>query len=155
MRPITSRITHQMTLFHGMLPTLAYFGSQITCGHCALPSIFFFRLDETRRLLTVSKSGGRIDESGTGLCLNAALSRGSGTVGTIKRLMLCEEKDRLLDACVTATDRQAEAVKTLSAIAAKDNRAACGEARAHAEQTRQDAEQARLALHLHSETHGC
>jgi hypothetical protein len=69
--------------------------------------------------------------------------------------MLCEEKDRLLDACVTATDRQAEAVKALSAIAAKDNRAAFREARAHADQTRQDAEQARLALYLHSETHGC
>src|ERR1700730_11265802 len=39
-------------------------------------------------------------------------------------LMLCEEKDRLLDACVTATDRQAEAARALSAIAAKDNRAA-------------------------------
>jgi hypothetical protein len=69
--------------------------------------------------------------------------------------MLCEEKDRLLDACVTATDRQAEAVKSLTALAANDNRAAFREARAHAEQTRQDAEQARLALHLHSETHGC
>jgi len=32
--------------------------------------------------------------------------------------MLCEEKDRLLDACVTATDRQAEAAMALSAIAA-------------------------------------
>jgi hypothetical protein len=29
--------------------------------------------------------------------------------------MLCEEKGRLLDAYVTATDRQAEAVKSLSA----------------------------------------
>ena len=69
--------------------------------------------------------------------------------------MLCEEKGRLLDACVTATDRQAEAARALSAIAAKDNRAAFTEACAHAEKTRQDAEQARLALHLHSETHGC
>ena len=78
-----------------------------------------------------------------------------GTVGTIKRLMLCEEKGRLLDAYVTATDRQAEAVKSLSAVAAKDNRTAFREALVHAEQARQDAEQARLALHLHSETHGC
>ena len=69
--------------------------------------------------------------------------------------MLCEEKDRLLDACVTATDRQAEAAMALSAIAAKDNRAAFRGALAHAEQTRQDAEEARLALHLHSKTHGC
>jgi hypothetical protein len=72
-----------------------------------------------------------------------------------KRLMLCEEKDRLLDACVTATDRQAEAAKALSAVAAKDNRPAFREARAHAQQARQDAEEARLALHLHSKTHGC
>jgi len=67
--------------------------------------------------------------------------------------MLCEEKGRLLDAYVTATDRQAEAVKSLSA--AQDNRTAFKEALAHAEDARQDAEQARLALHLHSETHGC
>jgi len=70
----------------------------------------------------------------------------------MKRLMLCEEKGRLLDAYVTATDRQAEAVKALSAVAAKDN---FREALAHAEQARQDAEEARLALHLHSKTHGC
>jgi hypothetical protein len=31
----------------------------------------------------------------------------------MKRLMLCEEKIRLLDAYVTATDRQFEAVKSL------------------------------------------
>ena len=62
--------------------------------------------------------------------------------------MLCEEKDRLLDACVTAADRQAEAAMALSAIAAKDNRVAFKEARAHAQQARQDAEEARLALHL-------
>ena len=72
-----------------------------------------------------------------------------------KRLMLCEEKGRLLDAYVTATDRQAEAVKSLSAVAANDNRTAFREVLAHAEQARQDAEEARLALHLHSETHGC
>ena len=69
--------------------------------------------------------------------------------------MLCEEKGRLLDAYVTATDRQAEAVKSLSAVAAKDNRTAFREALAHAEDARQDAEQAILALHQHSETHGC
>jgi hypothetical protein len=69
--------------------------------------------------------------------------------------MLCEEKDRLLDACVTATDRQAEAARALSAIAAKDNRAAFREALVHAEQARQVAEEARLAVHLHSKTHGC
>jgi hypothetical protein len=68
--------------------------------------------------------------------------------------MLCEEKDRLLEACVTATDRQAEAARAVS-VAAKDNRAAFREALAHAEQARQDAEEARLALHLHSKTHGC
>jgi hypothetical protein len=34
--------------------------------------------------------------------------------------MFCEEKGRLLDAYGTATDRQAEAVKALSAVAAKD-----------------------------------
>ena len=73
----------------------------------------------------------------------------------MKRLRLCEEKGRLLDAYVTATDRQAEAVKGLSAIAAKDNRAAFREALAHAEQARQNTEEARLALHLHSKTHGC
>ena len=60
--------------------------------------------------------------------------------------MLCEEKGRLLDAYVTATDCQAEAVKALSAVAAaKDNRTAFREALAHAEQARQDAEEARLA----------
>ena len=69
--------------------------------------------------------------------------------------MLCEEKDRLLDACVTATDRQAEAVKALSAVAAKDIRVAFRKALAQSEQARQDAEEARLALHLHSKTHGC
>ena len=69
--------------------------------------------------------------------------------------MLCLEKDRLLDACVTATDRQAETAKALSAIAAKDNRAAFRQARAHAQQARQDAEEARLALRLHSKTHRC
>jgi hypothetical protein len=79
----------------------------------------------------------------------------SGTVGTIKRLTLCEEQNRLLDAYVTATDRQAEAVKSLSKVAGKDNRAAFGEALAHAEQTRQDVEEARLALQLHSKTHRC
>ncbi len=73
----------------------------------------------------------------------------------MKRLMLCEEKGRLLDAYVTATDRQAEAVKALSAVAAKDIRAAFRKALAHSEQARQDAEEARLALHLHSKTHGC
>ena len=72
----------------------------------------------------------------------------------MKRLMLCEEKGRLLDAYVTATDRQAKAVKSLS-DAAKDNRPAFREALAHAEQARQDAEEARLALHLRSKTHGC
>jgi hypothetical protein len=76
------------------------------------------------------------------------------TVGTIKRLMLCEERNRLLDAYVTVTDRHAKTVQSLSA-AAKDNRTAFGEALAHAEQARQDAEEARLALHLHSKTHGC
>ena len=54
-----------------------------------------------------------------------------------------------------ATDHQAEAVKSLSAAAAQDNRTAFKEALAHAEDARQDAEQARLALHQHSETHGC
>ena len=73
----------------------------------------------------------------------------------MKRLMLCEEKGRLLDAYVMATDRQAEAVKALSAVAAKDIRAAFRKALAHSEQARQDAEEARLALHLHSKTHGC
>jgi hypothetical protein len=83
-------------------------------------------------------------------------NRGSrlGTVGTMKRLMVCEEKGRLLDAYVTVTDRQAKAVKSLS-DAAKDNRTPFREALAHAEQARQDAEEARLALHLHSKTHGC
>jgi hypothetical protein len=76
------------------------------------------------------------------------------TVGTMKRLMFCEEKSGLLEAYVTATDRQAKAVQSLS-VAAKDNRAAFREARAHAEQARQDAEEARLALHLHAKTHGC
>ena len=52
----------------------------------------------------------------------------------MKRMMLCEEKGRLLDAYVTATDRQAEAVKALSAVAATDNRAAFRKALAHAEQ---------------------
>jgi hypothetical protein len=69
--------------------------------------------------------------------------------------MLCEEKGRLLDAYVTATDRHAEAVKSLSAVAAQDNRTAFMEAMEHAEDARQDVEQARLALHQHSETHGC
>ena len=72
----------------------------------------------------------------------------------MKRLILCEEKSRLLDAYVTATDHQAHAVKSLS-DAAKDNRTAFREALVHAEQDRQDAEEARLALHLHSKTHGC
>ena len=45
--------------------------------------------------------------------------------------MLCEQKGRLLDAYVTATDRQAEAVKALSAVAAKENRASFREALAH------------------------
>jgi histidine ammonia-lyase len=72
-----------------------------------------------------------------------------------KRLMFCEEKVRLLDAYATATDRQAEAVKALSADAAKGNRAAFRKTLAHAEQTRQDAEEARLALHLQSKAHGC
>lgn len=61
--------------------------------------------------------------------------------------MLCEEKGRLLDAYVTATDRQAGAVKALSAVAAKDNRAAFREALAHTERARHDAEETRLALH--------
>ena len=69
--------------------------------------------------------------------------------------MRCEEKIRLLDAYVRATDRQAEAVRALSAVAFKDNRADFRKALAHAAQTRQDAEEARLALHLHSKTHGC
>jgi hypothetical protein len=73
----------------------------------------------------------------------------------MKRLMLCEEKIRLLDAYVTATDRQFEAVKSLSVVAAKDSRAAFREVLAHAEQARQDAEESRLALHLHSKTHRC
>jgi len=77
-----------------------------------------------------------------------------GSGAFVKRLMFCEEKGRLLDAYVTATDRQAKAVKSLS-DAAKDNRPAFREALAHAEQARQDAEEARLALHLHSKTHGC
>jgi hypothetical protein len=69
--------------------------------------------------------------------------------------MLCEEKGRLLDAYCTATNRQFEAVKSLPAVAAKDNRTAFREALAHAEQARQDAEEARLALHLHSKNHDC
>jgi hypothetical protein len=69
--------------------------------------------------------------------------------------MLCEEQNRLLDAYVTATDRQAAAVKSLSKVAGKDNRAAFGDSLVHAEQARQDAEDARLALQLHSKTHGC
>ena len=73
----------------------------------------------------------------------------------MKRLMFCEQKGRLLDAYVTATDRQAEAVKALSVVAAKDDRAAFRKALAHAEQARQDAEEAKLALHLHSKSHGC
>jgi len=58
-------------------------------------------------------------------------------------------------AYVTATDCHAKAVKSLSAVAAKDNRTAFREALAHAEQARQDVEEARLASHLHSKTHGC
>jgi hypothetical protein len=73
----------------------------------------------------------------------------------MKRLMLCEEKSRLLDSYATATDRQAEAAKALSAVAAKENRAAFRKELAHSEQARQDAEEARLALHMHSKTHGC
>lgn len=73
----------------------------------------------------------------------------------MKRLMLCEEKGRLLDAYVTTTDRQAEAVRALSAVAAKGNRAAFRKALAHAGHARQDTEEVRLALHLHSKTHGC
>jgi PIN domain nuclease of toxin-antitoxin system len=73
----------------------------------------------------------------------------------ISSVMLCDEKGRLLDACVTAADHHAQAVQSLSAVAAKDNRTAFREALAHAEQTRQEAEEARLALHLHSKTHGC
>jgi len=73
----------------------------------------------------------------------------------MKRLMFCEEKGRLLDAYVTATDRQAEAVQALCAVAAKDNRAAFRKTLAHSEQARQDAEEARLAVHLHSKSHGC
>jgi hypothetical protein len=69
--------------------------------------------------------------------------------------MLCEEKSRLLDSYATATDRQAEAAKALSAVAAKENRAAFRKELAHSEQARQDAEEARLALHMHSKTHGC
>jgi hypothetical protein len=68
--------------------------------------------------------------------------------------MLCEEKSRLLDAYVTVTDRQVKAVRSLSE-AAKYNRRAFREALAHAEQTRQDVEEARLALQLHSKTHRC
>ena len=45
-------------------------------------------------------------------------------------------------------------VKSLS-DAAEDNRTPFREALAHAEQARQDAEEARLAVHLHSKTHGC
>jgi hypothetical protein len=77
-----------------------------------------------------------------------------GSGAFVKRLMFCEEKGRLLDAYVTATDRQLKAVKSLS-DAAKDNRPAFREALAHAEHTRQDVEEARLALHLHSKTHAC
>jgi hypothetical protein len=66
----------------------------------------------------------------------------------------CEEKSRLLDAYVTVTDRHAKAVKSLH-DAAKDNRTAFREALTHAKQTRQDAEEARLELHLHSKTHRC
>ena len=71
------------------------------------------------------------------------------------RLMPCEEKGRLLDAYVWATDRQAEAVKSLSAVVTQENHTAFRAAMEHAESARQDAEQARLALHQHSETHGC
>jgi hypothetical protein len=78
-----------------------------------------------------------------------------GTVGTIKRLMPCEEKVRLIDAYSTATDRQAEAATSLFEVTAKDNRPAFREALAHAKQTRQEAEEARLAVHLHSRTHRC
>jgi hypothetical protein len=53
----------------------------------------------------------------------------------LQRLMFCEEKSRLLDAFVTATDRQAKAVKSLH-DAAKDNREAFREAMVHAEQAR-------------------
>ena len=72
----------------------------------------------------------------------------------IKHLMLCEENSRLLDAYVRATDRQAEAVRSLS-DAAKYNRTAFRDALVHAEQARQDVEEARLALQLHSKTHRC
>src|ERR1700737_326386 len=51
--------------------------------------------------------------------LRAELKARSHDTGQ-QRLMLCEEKSRLLDAFVTATDRQAKAVKSLS-DAAKEN----------------------------------
>jgi hypothetical protein len=66
----------------------------------------------------------------------------------------CEEKSRLLDAYVTATNCHAKAAKSLS-DAAKDNHTAFTEALVHAEQARQDAELARLAVNLHSKTHRC
>jgi len=69
-------------------------------------------------------------------------------------LMHCEEKSRLLDAYVMATDCQAKAVKSLH-DAAKDNRTAFREALVHAEQARLEAEEARLELRLHSKTHRC
>src|SRR5229473_2605045 len=66
---------------------------------------------------------------------NGSWNRGSrlGAVGTIKRLMLCEEKGRLLDAYVTAADHHAQAVQSLSVVAAKDIRTAFREALAHSE----------------------
>ena len=67
--------------------------------------------------------------------------------------MLCEEKDRLLNAYVAATDRQAEAVSAL--VKTKGEGAAYIEAMSYAEQARNEAERARWELHHHSEMHGC
>lgn len=67
--------------------------------------------------------------------------------------MLCDDKTRLLDAYVAAVDSHAVTVSILSKTAGQGG--AFEEALANAELAQEDAETARLALRVHTETHGC
>jgi hypothetical protein len=67
--------------------------------------------------------------------------------------MLCHQKDVLLNAYIEATDRQAEAVTEL--VKSRSEPKAFRKARTAAEEAQNHAEQARIALKQHTETHGC
>jgi hypothetical protein len=67
--------------------------------------------------------------------------------------MTCPQRDVLLNAYIKATDRQAEDIGAL--VKSKNKPNIFGAAMKRVEESRLEAERARIALRKHTDEHGC